>query len=71
MKKFKINVPYDYVSGHLRCGHGEAIIEAQVIQTAKELAHEFDAYDVVVDDYEVDECGELDFVNIEIEEISV
>ena len=69
MKKFKVSVPYNYVSGYLRYGHGEAVIEAEDIEKAEELAYEFDDYELVIDDYSIDDCGNLDFGSIEIEEI--
>lgn len=69
MKKFKVKVPCNYVVGHLRYGHGEAIIEAETIEEAKKLAREYDDYDLIVDDYEVDDHDNYNFENMKIEEI--
>lgn len=76
MNKFKISVPYDYVSGYLRYGHGELIIEAESLEKLKEKMSTKDGQeyfeelcDVEVDSYEVNDCGKLDFSGMEIEEI--
>ncbi len=69
MKKFKVVVPCEYIVGHLRYGHGEAIIEAKDIEEAKQKAKEFDDYDIEIDDYEIDDCGSFEFEDMEIEEI--
>lgn len=77
MKKFKVNIPYDYVGGYLRYGHGEAIIEAETIEELKERlstkeGKEYfeEVSNIEVDDYEVTDCGELDFDSAEIEEVN-
>lgn len=69
MKKFKIKVPCNYIQGHLRYGHGEAIIEAENIEQAKEKAKEWDDYDLIVDDYEVYDHDTYDFANMQIIEM--
>ena len=69
MKKFKIEVPCDYIQGHLRYGHGEAIIEAEDIEQAKEIAKDWDDYSLIVDDYEVDDHDNYDFDKMTITEI--
>lgn len=70
MKKFKVEVDCDYITGYLRYGHGEAIIEAENIETAKDIAREWDDYDLVVDDYEVSDHGSFDFNNMSIVEVT-
>lgn len=70
MKKFKVSVPCDYISGYLRYGHGEAIIEANTIEEAKELAKEWDDYNLIVDDYEVNDHDSYNFDNMTIEEVT-
>lgn len=69
MKKFKINVPCDYVVGHLRYGHGEAIIEAETEEDAIEKAKKWDDYDLIVDDYEIEDHDSWDFDNMTMEEV--
>lgn len=69
MKKFKVCVPCDYVSGHLRYGHGEAIIKAENLEEAKQKAKEWDDYDLIIDDYEVCDHDSFDFENMTLEEL--
>lgn len=77
MKKFKVSIPYDYVGCYLRYGHGEAIIEAETIEELKERlstkeGQEYfeEVSNTEVDDYEVTDCGKLDFDSVEIEEVN-
>lgn len=69
MKKFKVIVPCDYFQGHLRYGHGEAIIEAESIEEAKEKAKEWDDYDPILDDYELSDHDSWNIDDMTIEEI--
>lgn len=76
MKKFKISVPTDYVVGHLRYGHYELEIESESIESAKEYINSVegkeyihDNADFEVDDYEVDDIGDLDLSMAIIEEV--
>lgn len=69
MKKFKVYYPCDYFVGHLRYGHGEAIIEAETEEEAREKAKEWDDIKPIVDDYELSDHDRWDIENIEIEEI--
>ena len=58
MKKFKVNIPCDYIQGHLRYGHLEGIVEVASEDELKELIDSkdiLDYLDVVVDDYEVND----------------
>jgi len=62
MKKFKVCKNLDYVQGHLRYGHAEVTVEAETEEEALAKAEECFAdhnYDVVVDDYEIEDCGDL------------
>lgn len=70
MKKFKINIPLDYVQGYLRYGHGEILVEAESEEEIREKIKnkEIALYDfeVIVDEYEVDdyEIGSLEDIEI-------
>lgn len=74
MKKFKINIPLDYVQGHLRYGHGEILVEAESEEEIREKIKnkEIDLYDfgLIVDDYEVDDYGIGSLEDIEIMEVN-
>lgn len=70
MAKFKVSQEADYITGHLRYGHREGIIEAK---TKKDVLNKLkngytDCLDLVVDDYEVDDVdyGDNEF---EIEKV--
>lgn len=57
MKKFMVTQECDYVTGYLRYGHFEGIIEANSLEEAKKIMEEKDSHDLlslVVDDYSVD-----------------
>lgn len=71
MAKFKVSQEADYVTGHLRYGHREGIIEADSKEDAlNKLNNEgyTDYLDLKVDDYEVEDVdyGDNEF---EIEEV--
>ena len=74
MKKFKINIPLDYVQGHLRNGHGEILVEAESEEEIREKIKnkEIDLYDfgLIVDDYEVDDYGIGSLEDIENMEVN-
>ena len=58
MKKFMVTQECDYVTGYLRYGHFEGIIEANSLEEAKKIMEEKDSHDLlslVVDDYSVDD----------------
>jgi hypothetical protein len=75
MKRFKISVPLDYISGHLRAGHLEYEVVAETLEEAIKLAMEEEDDgngDLIVDDYEVNGCGDIEFSDayiIEYEEL--
>lgn len=57
MKKFMVTQECDYVTGYLRYGHFEGIIEANSLEEAKKIMEEKGSHDLlslVVDDYSVD-----------------
>ena len=71
MAKFMVRHEADYVSGHLRYGHREGVIEADSKEDAlNKLQNEgyTDYLDLKVDDYEVEDVdyGDNEF---EIEEV--
>lgn len=58
MKKFMVTQECDYVTGYLRYGHFEGIIEANSLEEAKKIMEEEGSHDLlslVVDDYSVDD----------------
>lgn len=76
MKKYKIIVPCDYASGYLRYGHLEYEREFESEEQAKEYYKEQqnkdkfrDYADFELDDYELNDYGELDWNNILIKEV--
>lgn len=69
MKKFKVTVPCDYFQGHLRYGHGEAIIEAKNLEEAKEKAKTWDDYEPILDDYRLEDHDSWKLEDMTIEEI--
>lgn len=71
MKKFKVKIPYEYLDVYLKYGHREALIEAESLEEAKEKAKEWDKYDFdcIVDNYRINDKGDLDYENMTVEEI--
>lgn len=60
--KFKVCKNLEYVQGHLRYGHGSVIVEAESKEEALKLAEkafEDDNYEVEVDSYEIEDCGDF------------
>lgn len=56
MAKFRVEIACDYVSGHLRYGHLEGVVEAETEEEAKQKAVESPyILELVVDDYRVDD----------------
>ena len=58
MKKFMVTQECDYVTGYLRYGHFEGIIEDNSLEEAKKIMEEEGSHDLlslVVDDYSVDD----------------
>lgn len=73
MAKFRVSQEADYITGHLRYGHREGIIEADSLEDAKKKVEEQgydDCLDLVVDDYRVEdvEYGDNEFEYEEIKE---
>ena len=78
MKKYKVSVPTDYVAGHLRYGHYETEIEAESLEKVKEYINSNEGKEYIkevaefeVDDYEIDDIGDLDLTMVIIEEIKL
>ncbi len=76
MKKFKVNVPCDYIIGHLRYGHLEIIMEAEDLEELESQLKDdkvrndiMNMGDIVIDDYEIDDTGDWDFDSVSIEEV--
>lgn len=76
MKKFKVEVPVEYVMGHLRYGHYEVELEAESIDAAKKYLQTEDGQDYIIengdleiDDYSVEDAGSLDMTMMHIEEV--
>ena len=75
MKKYKVSVPTDYVAGYLRYGHYETEIEAESLEKVKEYINSNEGKEYIkevaefeVDDYEIDDIGDLDLTMVIIEE---
>ena len=69
MKKFKVDIPCNYIVGYLRQAHVEAIIKAETIEEARLIAKNYNDYELVIDEYEVEDYDEYDFENMKIMEI--
>lgn len=74
MKKVHIYAPVDYLAGHLRYGHFEGDLELtdEEFEKLKEDPLDFinnEKYyfdlDLIVDDYEIDDRGEIESVDWE------
>ena len=75
MKKIFIDAPLDYVTGHLRYGHLEGIVEMtdEEFERFKEdpinffydNEYECNRLDLIIDDFEVDDRGPINEVNWE------
>lgn len=58
--EFKVCKNLEYVRGYLKYGHGEVIVNAESEEEALAIAEEAfenDSYNVEVDDYEIEDCG--------------
>lgn len=69
LKIFKISVPLDYVAGHLRDASRKYIVEANTELEAIEIAKDSDDFEIVVNDFEIEDCGEADWKQVEIKQI--
>jgi hypothetical protein len=63
MKRFKISIPLEYVMGHLRYGHLEYEVDADTFEEAMEriMDGSEDDYELIVDDWEVSDYGDVDY----------
>lgn len=75
-KEYLVTVDMDYVDGHLRMGHLEALLSEKELDELDSLEDkddkaEFLSYiaDIVVDDYEVDGYGDLMWETLTVEEV--
>ncbi len=73
-KKYKIKVPVGWIMGYLRYGHFEGIVEltdktVEAINSGSVFVKDFcrEYLDLVVDDYRVEDYGDIG--DIELEEI--
>ena len=67
--KFLVTADVDYVMGHLRYGHLEGVIECESEEELKEMIENknLDGYlDLVVDSYEVEDCGDVGEYHYEV-----
>lgn len=58
--EFKVCKNLEYIQGYLKYGHGEVIIDAESEEEALAIAEEAfknNEYDVEVDEYEIEDCG--------------
>ena len=58
--EFKVCKNLEYVRGYLKYGNGEVIVNAESEEEALAIAEEAfenDSYNVEVDDYEIEDCG--------------
>lgn len=69
MKKVYIYAPVDYITGHLRYGHREGIVNLtdeefkQFKDNPKNFIYDNDVeLDLLIDDWEIDDCGGIDRV---------
>lgn len=69
MKKVYIYASVDYITGHLRYGHREGIVNLtdeefkQFKDNPKNFIYDNDVeLDLLIDDWEIDDCDEIDRV---------
>lgn len=68
--KFRVSADVGYVMGHLRYGHLERVFEVESEEQLKEMMKDPDFkynLELVIDDYEVDDFGDIG--KLEYEEI--
>lgn len=75
MLKFLVNIPVDYIIGHLRYGHFEGTVRAENEEDArKKIQKMFDEkdfdFELLIDDYEIDDYGEVNIKDAIVEEIN-
>ena len=70
MKKYEVTADYDYVLGHLRHGHVSLKLDEselklfRALSDEEQLEHLSDHGDLVIDDWEVNDYGELESIGI-------
>ena len=74
-KKVKFNIPLEYVTGYLRYGHKEGVLELtaeefeRLQENPKEFIYEEEILhdlDLIIDDYRVDDYGGIDSIEYEV-----
>jgi len=75
LKKVKFNIPLEYVTGHLRYGHKEGVLELTA-EEFERLQKDPEAFvyeeeilpdlDLVIDDYSVEDYGGIDSIEYEV-----
>lgn len=74
-KKVKFNIPLEYVSGHLRYGHKEGILELteeefnRLKEDPEEFIYEEDILEnlnLIIDDYSIEDYGGIESINYEV-----
>lgn len=74
-KKVKFNIPLEYVSGHLRYGHKEGILELteeefnRLKKDPEEFIYEEDILEnlnLIIDDYSIEDYGGIESINYEV-----
>lgn len=59
---------FDYIQGHLRYGHSQVEVDEEFVKnsTKQQLKEYLDNNgEIIVDDYEIDDCGDITDVRIE------
>ena len=74
MKKFKVNIPVDYMQGYIYNGHIERFYEAETEEEAIEMAIDGKPslnhwVNIVADDYEVEDYGDPILERITAQEV--
>ena len=74
-KKVKFNIPLEYVTGYLRYGHKEGILELtteefeRLQENPKKFIYEEEILhdlDLIIDDYRVEDYGGIDNIEYEV-----
>ena len=73
--KVKFDIPLEYVSGHLRYGHKEGILELteekfnRLKEDPEEFVYEEDILEnlnLIIDDYSIEDYGGIESINYEV-----
>lgn len=68
MTKLYISANYDYIQGHIRYGHKELEVEKEFwdsLSADEQKDYFLDNGDVVIDDYEINDYGDLNELEVE------